>query len=151
MSKTITGRAVVHGVSGDITYTGLAAEADQIPTGMQYEENGNLEKNLDGQGELVGFVATMLHNTCTINFYPTAVSTGNTLANAAKAMLLPSIPSKVTLTGFTEPSTNYLNGEWIYEGGGQIQENAGVAQMTLPLNRYPSSAFSSASLCTAVS
>lgn len=139
MSMTVTGRAAIYGADGQIVYTGVAAlSCAQFVDDVTFSHSASKEEIRDGSNELMGYGWSDKRDHVTINFTPVASSTNNTLANAATACKLPDFPVQVALSGFKEPSTNAINGNWIYdspESASLKYTKGGKASMTLQLWR----------------
>lgn len=147
---TQTGVAHVYGAAGDLTWTGIATNADQQVTEVGLTDEAAVEEFDEGYGETVSLDITKKRRRCSIDFVPTAASGANTAANAITAMKLPPIPAKVTLSNFQDTDSQ-LNGDWIYSGGATVRQSKGVAVYTLPLWQPKSGSATVTTLTTAVS
>ncbi len=147
-----TGRAFVFGVTGDVTFTGIGTNADQLVKSTTWNEDSTKHYLMDGGGEVVGIASVNKIQRLTVDLIPVAASAANTYANAKTSMEAPAVMSKVTLSNFEEGDTNQVNGDWIYEGGAEVVQTAGdQAALRLPLVRYVTSTETATSLTTAVS
>lgn len=134
------GRATINGIGaqGTVVYTGGASvpQDHQITTGIKIGDSANIQENLDGNGELLGAIVNNKRRRITIDFYPVAVPGTNTQANALAALQNPENWSKVVLAAFDEAFAGQINGDWIYEQGGEpTRDDKGRAKMSLTLFR----------------
>ena len=121
-----TGTASVWGIDGTITHTGAARKVEVV--GVNLQDNAAVDEFLNGKGQLLGFNARDHRRAITIELFPKGASAAEALTGMAK----PAIPSKVTLSGFTNYDSD-LNGDWIYLGGCGTSMSPGQARLTLPL------------------
>jgi hypothetical protein len=163
-----TGLAAYNGVTGDVAYTGevtaapIDANADQTVTGAQVTDEADVTEKEDGNSKIKGYNVKRRRKRIRVEFYPTAAAVGgnNTTANALKAVELPAIPGKVTLSGFPgaaavgglSPDGVNMNGDWIYLGGGEVSYTEDMVKVTMVLvqPRNLATGVTITNLCTAV-
>jgi hypothetical protein len=166
---TQTGLATYNGVSGDFVYTGEATaapidtDADQTVTGLSVTDEADVTEKEDGNSKIKGYNVKRKRKRVRVEFYPTATAVGgnNTVAEALKAVEMPAIPGKVTLSGFPGGAANgsglstdgvNVNGDWIYLGGGEVQYSEDMVKvvMTLVQPRNLAAGVTITNLCTAI-
>jgi hypothetical protein len=127
-----TGKAVVFGVTGTVSYTGIGTI--ELQTGS-FDDRFDLHETRDKQGEVIGLQAWNPLREVTLNFTPVSSATGAGAINDAKlGLALPSPLASVSLTNFAHAD---LTGTWIYIGGGRIDlSNQTEGTMTLPCRKY---------------
>lgn len=148
----LAGIATVQGVNGSVSYAAIVSGGALQPDGsVTIADDANITEIMDAHGDRVGGHYTNKKRSITLEMIAVdAAARPGTIANAKKALALPSIPSTVTLSGFDESATNDINGTYLYEGGGQISESTtGVAKLTIPVKRF--SHIGAASLATVAS
>jgi hypothetical protein len=126
------GKAVVFGLDGSITYTGIGTL--ELQSGS-LEHRFELYENKNKEGEVQGAVAFNPTLEFTLDFLPVSAGTGaGALASAKTGLKLPTPLAKVTLSGFAHAD---LNTDYVYVGGGKIAfDQANPAKMSLPIRRY---------------
>ncbi len=146
---SMTGRASVFTISGDVQYSGLAVAADQNVSEFSDSHEANLSENKNGLGELIGFHVADKRLKATITFYPDS----NSVDGAKAALKYPDVLVKVTLSNFPDTATPSLliNGDWIYKGGASRSFSEGQARFTLPIEKPLTSAYTVDQLVAAVS
>jgi hypothetical protein len=137
MSATITGKATVHSLAGDIAYTSMDAAAKLEVAGSDITHTADVQKRIGANGEHVGYRVTNTRTTIALELYPTTVATPGTAANAKKALLKLPIPCTITLSNFDEASASDINGDYIYEGGQKDSRTPdGYAKISIEVVRY---------------
>lgn len=112
----VTGRAAVWGTAGQLVYRGVAAVAmAQIIDSLTYSRGVQREDLRDGANELIGTGWSDDREQLAIELTPVAAATSNTIDHALRASSLPPLPARITLSGFAEPATNQINGDWMYD------------------------------------
>lgn len=143
-----SGRATIFGgTDGTIAVSGSAINVSVAS--FQDNDEAQVTENKDANGELIGFHTMDQRRRCTIEFYPNAAS----IDQAKGALAWPSIPAKVTLSGFVDTLTPSLdiNGDWIYTGGASRSFSEGQARYTIPLFKPKSSSYTVSQLVASVS
>ena len=138
MANLLTGTASIYGQTGTIVFAALtsASTSDWLGTGSSYSLDAENKNDLrsPSTGDIIGKQFGGEKETISIDVMAVSKTT-HTTANAAAALILPTIPTKVTLASFKAAA---INGDWLYEGGGNIATTAdGYVKMTIPLVRYP--------------
>jgi hypothetical protein len=141
MANKLTGVAVIRGLAGTVTHGAAAANTKWLLTGASVSHDAEAKDVLHDpvSAAPIGLAFGRETLSMSIDFIPTSVDTDGqrTIANAKAASALPSIPAKITLSGFDEATTNEINGSWLYLGGGsKAFAPDGNVKMTLPIKRY---------------
>ena len=133
-----TGKATVQGVELTALVTlvspALDAAAKLEVQGHTVTGGADISRRTDGNGEVQGYALRNKHKAITIDCYMVSAATPGAGDDALKALQLPNECTKVTLANFDETD---LNGDWVYEQGGQILRSpTGEAKITLPLVKF---------------
>lgn len=139
MAKTLTGQATVDGIDGTITYAAIVANGALEAQSATFTDEADVRKRPNQIGEVKGYKASNHRKSVSVTCLAT-VSTGTSMADAVKAVIMPPIPSKVALAGFDEASGAGINGDYVYEGGGTIAYADDWVRLTLPLVKYATAA-----------
>jgi hypothetical protein len=151
MATKITGKARVHGLRGNIAYTGVATPSNQLLQSAGFTKDAGYKDRLlnPDTGEPIGGAYAQENIAGDIEFIPVADAGGNTLANARAALALPALPFLVTLSGFDHAS---LNGSYMCEGPIRTQFTPNDnCRVTLPLVKFLATGSDAATLTTVVS
>ncbi len=139
MSATCKGKATVEGILGAILYPAIVSAGQLEIMSGEVTDAADVQKRLDGNGEVKGYRARQKRKEFSIDCYAT-IASGTARADATKAVILPPIPSKVALSSFEEATGAGINGDYVYEGGGKIVFGDDFAKITLPLVKYEATA-----------
>lgn len=127
-SNIITGKGIIHGISGattGITVSGYATlSLDSLRGSHKFELDEVKENNFD---------AALVACNSRIETEITWVPSGATRAAAHITAIFLTPLAKVTLAGF---SVTALNGDWVYTGNESIDLGQGPGKMTLPIRKY---------------
>lgn len=135
MSVTLKGLATVHGISGAVTYSAIAANGALEIQSAQVTDQADIRERLDKNGEFRGAAVRNRRKEITITCLAT-VSTGSSYADAKKAIRVPDPMTVVDLSAFEEASGAGINGSYVYKSGGQVDYGDDWARLTLPLVKY---------------
>lgn len=130
MATTLKGKVTIESMSGvSITYAALVTNGAVEALSAEASHEAEVEVRRDAAGTRKGYRIKDERWSITIEAYAT-VSTGTSRADAKKALVPPSVCSKVVLSGFEAAA---LNGNWIYEQGAKYSFGDQYAKITLPL------------------
>ncbi len=153
MAQTSLGRGHQIGVDGQTTITftnpggspAISGTISYNKRNIRLVHNGETVRTLDEDGDIVAltFGSEFLEGVFTFIPY------GSTYANATASRQLPSLGASAAISGFDifvmgsfadALNTNGATTQpWIYEGGGEDNQNAGLepSTLTITLRRYP--------------
>lgn len=112
-----TGQATVFGFAGNVTVVGIGAPTvlDSPKTGGSFGHNFQVDRLLDGNNNIIGYIASQGIYTVTLDFIP--VDASGSLAAAALEMGPVAKLAKVTLAGFVTVGSDVLNSaKWVFVG-----------------------------------
>jgi hypothetical protein len=122
------GRGQAFGITGSDDFYATKI----LQQGATVTDNFDKKEFKNGTGDVVGMTAYNGKQQMVIEM----IASADTIANAELAIKFPTKLQKVILTAFKEVSAGKINGNWIYEGGGQITfANEDVVKIRLPLFR----------------
>ena len=131
--KTQTGRAILYGSDGTMTWASVTANTERELQGVKLKDRATVKEALDRNGNTLSACATNPQRDATFDFMPLAGSGADTLANAKKAIEFPALLEKITIASLADN----LNGDWQYVGDGESDlTNEGFVKMTLPCRRW---------------
>ena len=136
MAKTLHGLATVDGINGTVTYSAIVSPGALEALTAEVTDNADVRKRLDANGEIRGYAVRNKNKTISVTCLASVSPSSTFLADAKKAVILPDIPSAVTLASFDEASGAGINGSYVYEGGGTISYSDDWVRMTLPPVNY---------------
>ena len=147
MGQTYLGKVSVHGVNGQLAFTGVVV-GDNIMTDGSMTHSFDTFKLKDGIGKTRGVAAVNEKNEATFTIIPI----GATEAEARALVIIPGMLGAVTVWGFCdataaalEPGVPYagtnkineLRGRWTYVGGATVSASQGdFVKITIPCRRY---------------
>ena len=109
---------------------------------LRVSHNGEVQKVQDEDGDIVGLCAGAEFLEASFTFTPY----GTSAANALVSHSIPELLAKATISGadtipvggFADSLNDPSGGLWIYEGGAELNFDAGVnpSSMTITLRRY---------------
>ena len=139
MPATLAGKATVNGITGTVTYTAIVSAGALEAMDASVTDQADVQKRLDAHGDVKGYRVRNKRKEISVTCLMT-VASGTAIADAKKAVILPPIVSTVVLAAFDEATGAGINGDYVYEGGGQISYGDDWAKMTLPLFKYDATA-----------
>lgn len=130
--KTQTGRAILFGSDGTITFASVTANTEKELQGASFVDNFDVKEAKDRNGNIISLAAINPTQECTFECLPLAGSGADTLANAKLSIEMPDALETVTIASLAA----IYNGTWMYAGGGKAEvTNEGFVKLTLPCRR----------------
>lgn len=131
--KTQTGRAILFGSDGTITFASVVTDTLKELQGASFTDNFDVKEAKDKNGNIIALAAINPTQECTFECLPLAgTGAADTLANAKLSIEVPSALETVTIADLAA----IYNGTWMYAGGGKAEvTNEGFVKLTLPCRR----------------
>jgi hypothetical protein len=130
--KTQTGRALLFGADGTITWAAVTANTTRELQGVSLTDNFDVKDAKDRNGNIISLAAVNPTQDVTFDFLPLAGTGADTLANAKLAIEVPAALASITIADLAA----IYNGTWMYVGGGKADvTNEGFVKMSLPCRR----------------